>query len=83
MDSSRSSNNFTDEILTPIAQGNHTVFSRVPFQVEDASTIAELTLNMKYDNDFVAYLNGVKVAQANPQLDEARGLRRTDRRLRA
>lgn len=57
--------NFTDEILTTIGKGNHAVFSRVPFHVEDATAIMDLTLRMKFDNGFVAYLNGVKVAQRN------------------
>lgn len=64
-DKPRSSTSFDDEILTEIASGNHAVFSRIAFSVEDISAISELTLRMKYDNGFVAYLNGVKVTQAN------------------
>ena len=56
---------FSDEILTPIPADSHAVFVRVPFYLEDVSQLQTLTLGMKYDNGFVAYLNGVKVAQAN------------------
>ncbi|MBI1840988.1 MAG: lamin tail domain-containing protein [Verrucomicrobia bacterium] len=40
---------------------------RVPFLVilDNLPTFESLTLRMKYDDGFVAYLNGVKVAEAN------------------
>ena len=41
------------------------VFVRVPFAVDDPSAIKQLTLRMKYDDGFVAYINGVEVARAN------------------
>ena len=42
------------------------VFVRIPFDVSaDLSQIERLTLRMKYDDGFVAYLNGVAIAQAN------------------
>ena len=46
---------------------NASVFMRVPFTVEDPSAIATLTLNMKYDDGFIAYINGVQVA-VSPQV---------------
>lgn len=64
-DNPGSSTSFADEILTTIASGNHAVFSRISFAVEDAAAITELALRIKYDNGFVAYLNGVKVAYSN------------------
>lgn len=42
----------------------NSVFIRVPFSISDQATIAAmagLTLDMKYDDGFVAYLNGVEV----------------------
>ncbi len=39
------------------------VLVRIPFQVEDPSQIEDLTLRMKYDDGFVAYLNGTEVAR--------------------
>ncbi len=44
---------------------NQSVFVRMPFQVSDPNRLAALTLHMKYDDGFVAYLNGARVAQRN------------------
>ncbi|MGJ8695484.1 MAG: lamin tail domain-containing protein [Verrucomicrobiaceae bacterium] len=44
---------------------NASVYQRIPFQVEDASAISSLLLSMRYEDGFVAYLNGVRVASAN------------------
>lgn len=41
------------------------VFIRVPFEVGDLGEIENLTLRVKYDDGFVAYLNGVEVARRN------------------
>ena len=52
---------------------NTSIYIRIPFNVADASTFTEMTLRMKYDDGFVAYLNGQQVAAANapsrPQWD--------------
>jgi len=45
---------------------NTSVYVRIPFQVTDAASVEKLTLRMKYDDGFVAYLNGQRVAEANP-----------------
>ena len=44
---------------------NPGVFVRVPFVVPDAASFDSLTLTLKYDDGFVAYLNGVEVARRN------------------
>ncbi|MFP6898466.1 MAG: lamin tail domain-containing protein [Roseibacillus sp.] len=44
---------------------NTSVYIRVPFEVDDPSSITKLTLKMKYDDGFVAYLNDTLVADAN------------------
>jgi hypothetical protein len=47
---------------------NATCYVRVPFTIADAATLAAintLNLGMKYDDGFIAYINGVKVAGAN------------------
>ena len=44
---------------------NTSVYIRVPFEVSDPSTVTNLTLKMKYDDGFVAYLNDILVADAN------------------
>ena len=46
-------------------QGNTTVFIRIEFQVADPSAFDRLQLRMKYDDGFVAYLNGAVLASAN------------------
>jgi len=44
---------------------NTTVYARFPFSVSETGSISELTLKMKYDDGFAAFLNGVRVADAN------------------
>jgi hypothetical protein len=41
------------------------VYVRVPFDVPDPTALPNLILRMQYDDGFVAYLNGVKVAEIN------------------
>ena len=53
---------FEDEILTSLPSGTTSVYVRTQFNVTDASSINDLTLSLKYDDGFVAYLNGVEVA---------------------
>jgi plastocyanin len=40
-------------------------YIRVSFTVADATSISQLALRMKYDDGFVAYINGTEVASAN------------------
>ncbi len=44
---------------------NGSVYIRIPFTVDDASSIAALSLRTKHDDGFVAFLNGVQIASAN------------------
>ena len=44
---------------------NATVYIRLPFTVGDPAEVTSLTLDMKYDDGFVAYINGQRVAAAN------------------
>jgi hypothetical protein len=44
---------------------NTSAYIRVPFEVEDPSGLGGLVLRMKYDDGFVAYVNGVEVASRN------------------
>ncbi len=44
---------------------NASAFVRIPFNVADPTAINTLDLRMKYDDGFVAYLNGVEVARRN------------------
>ena len=44
---------------------NSTVYLRVPFSVSDTSELDSLSLEMKYNDGFAAYLNGTEVARRN------------------
>jgi hypothetical protein len=43
---------------------NQTVYVRIPFPVADVSAADKLILRMRYEDGFVAYLNGVEVVRA-------------------
>ena len=45
------------------------VLIRVPFTVDADAAIEDLTLRMKFDDGFVAYLNGVEVTRASLRTD--------------
>jgi hypothetical protein len=44
---------------------NASVFIRIPFSVSAPAGLEQLTLRMKYDDGFVAFINGSEVASAN------------------
>lgn len=50
---------------------NQTVYARVPFEVAEPGRLSALTLSMRYDDGFAAYLNGQLVAQRNAPSDLA------------
>jgi hypothetical protein len=50
-------------ISTFVPTGTTGVFTRIPFQVADASTLSGLTMEVQYDDAFVAWINGVEVAR--------------------
>ena len=56
------------DLMVPMNDVNTTAYIRVPFTVESGSLaeLDELTLRMMYDDGFVAYINGTKVAERNP-----------------
>ena len=49
---------------TPM-QANNSVYLRIEFTVTDPAAYNRLQLRLKYDDGFVAFLNGVQVAAAN------------------
>jgi len=51
-------------ILTTVPAGTLSFYSRFYFTVEDAAAVSALTLRVKYDDGFVAYINGVEVARS-------------------
>lgn len=57
--------NYTSLIDTPVSSGLSSLYMRVPFTLTTLAGIDRLSLQMKYDDGFVAYLNGEPVAMAN------------------
>lgn len=51
--------------LMPAAQNRDTIYMRIEFDVADIAALDSLFLGMQYDDGFVAYLNGQRVASAN------------------
>ena len=52
---------------------NGSIYVRIPFQVDEATAakITKLSLSVKYDDGFAAYLNGTLIASANAEADAA------------
>jgi hypothetical protein len=61
--------NYTSLIKTDVGaqmgQTRWSAYIRIPFSIPDPESYTSLTLRMKYDDGFVAYLNGQLVASAN------------------
>ena len=51
--------------VVPMYATNQTLYIRIPFKVDDVPSVDKLILRMKYEDGFVAYLNGFEVARAN------------------
>jgi hypothetical protein len=47
------------------ADGATSIYTRIEFNVSNPAEFTSLLLQMKYDDGFVAYLNGIEVARAN------------------
>lgn len=61
---------FDDLIVTSVPQGTTSLYVRIPFNVTDPNTFLD-TLQMKFDDGFIAYLNGTRIASANaPEIGE-------------
>jgi len=56
------------------------VYVRIPFAVTDVTTFSALHLSMRYDDGFIAYLNGVEVARAQASANAAWNARATGSR---
>lgn len=52
-------------LQTQMLSVNSTFYTRIPFNVSDPAAFDQLKLRMKYDDAFVAYLNGQEVAKRN------------------
>jgi hypothetical protein len=56
---------FQTDIESDMYNRNSSVYSRTVFEVDDPASFNQLSLSMKYDDGFVAFLNGHEVARAN------------------
>ncbi len=54
---------------TPVSSDTLNVFARTEFTVDEPSAVHSLVLQIDYDDGFVAYLNGTRVAAANSPVD--------------
>jgi hypothetical protein len=69
-------------LLMPAAEARDTIYIRIPFSVFDVSALESLELLMRYDDAFVAYLNGQEIARRNfdgsPSWDSSASAARSD-----
>ncbi len=52
-------------IGTQMLDINSSAYLRFPFTVADPNQLQELAMNLRYDDGFIAYLNGTEVARGN------------------
>lgn len=57
--------NYAGLFSTALPLGTTTAYLRIPFNVASVGAIDTMTLKMKYDDGFIAYINGVQVAEVN------------------
>lgn len=55
----------TTYVQTNMAGRASSAYIRIPFNIADPGLFSTLTLRMKYDDGFVAYLNGAEIARRN------------------
>ncbi len=53
------------DIATAMSNVNASAYLRFPFTIDDPTNISQLTLRVRYDDGFVAFLNGIPIASAN------------------
>jgi hypothetical protein len=53
------------DIMSPMFSNTPSAYIRIPFVVGNPSQYERLTLKVKYDDGFIAYINGQEIASAN------------------
>ncbi|MGC6565157.1 MAG: lamin tail domain-containing protein [Akkermansiaceae bacterium] len=53
------------DLQTSMYQSNPSAYIRIPFSVDEASSVATLSLRMHYDDGYYVYLNGQEIASRN------------------
>ncbi len=56
---------FTIDVESVMHGANASLWARVPFEVESPGLLDAMALRMQYNDGFVAYLNGTKIAERN------------------
>ena len=56
---------FETNIFDQMVDKNASAYVRIPFQLPEIHNFSNLNLNIRYDDGFVAYLNGTEVARFN------------------
>jgi hypothetical protein len=64
-DSSTGLADFIQTSVEAALYGHASAYLRIPFTVPDPQQVGPLTLHLRYDDGFVAFLNGTEVARAN------------------
>lgn len=57
-------------ILSAMYNINSTIYIRIPFDLDSSEDITSLMLKMKYDDGFIAYLNGLEVKRVNFNVED-------------
>lgn len=60
-----SSTSYAGMLQTLVPSGTTNVYQRATFQVDDAASVSDLSLDLLYDDGVVVYLNGVQVVGEN------------------
>ena len=61
----RSGTSLSGLIKTKVSTSKRVIWTRKKFSVKDQDTLDSLILRIQFDDGFIAYLNGEKVASAN------------------
>ena len=71
---------FAAQLRTALQNQNSSAYVRIPFLVEPGTTVDRLLLRVRYDDGFVAFLNGHEVARRNaPSIPAWNSAATTDR----
>ncbi len=57
-------------VQSAMLNSNASAFVRIPFVIDSPTNYSLLTLNLKYDDGYVAWLNGVAIARANAPIED-------------
>ncbi len=51
------------DVISQMHEKHASFYTRIPFSIDDPAQLESMTLKLKYDDGFVAFLNGVEVAR--------------------